>query len=88
MSSPKSESLVISEALERGSSTHFPLTIPNKLFPEVTLNSSYKVAKFIAITPQNKQEKVTTDFYYVDAVKATNGNGTDMLNDHVQNILA
>lgn len=40
ISSPGSEWLLMSEAFDRGSSTHFPLTVPNKLCPEVILNNS------------------------------------------------
>lgn len=40
ISSPKSELPVKSDAIDLGSSTHFPLTIANKLCPEITLNSS------------------------------------------------
>lgn len=41
ISSPDSELLVKSDAFDLGSSTHLPLTIANRLCPEVTLNSSY-----------------------------------------------
>ena len=45
ISSPKRELTVKSDAFDLGSSTHLPLTIANKLCPEVTLKSSYMKEK-------------------------------------------
>jgi len=45
ISSPKREFPVKSDAFDLGSSTHLPLTIANKLCPEVTLKSSYRKDK-------------------------------------------
>ena len=45
ISSPKREFPVKSDAFDLGSSTHLPLTIANKLCPEVTLKSSYRKEK-------------------------------------------
>lgn len=51
ISSSTRELLVKSDALDRGFSTQLPLTMANKLRPEVALNSSYrcKIYNFLSI---------------------------------------